>query len=107
MPVASGVVKRFDRVMISLCGLPLAPLMSRKPSPPAPPALLMTTMVWPIRLCLAMMPWTMRAIWSAQHMSLQQAFHSAPLYINVVDGGTAVADRANTLRQQKIEPRIR
>lgn len=50
---------------------------------------------------------TVRAIWSAQHMSLQQAFHSAPLYINVVDGGTAVADRANTLRQQKIEPRIR
>ena len=50
---------------------------------------------------------TVRAIWAAQHMSLQQAFHSAPLYVNVVDGTTAVAERANQLRQQKIEPRIR
>ena len=34
-PVASGVVKRLDRVMTSRCGLPRAPLASRKPSAPA------------------------------------------------------------------------
>ena len=65
MPVASGVVNRFDRVMTSLFGLPLAFLMSRKPSPPAPPALFTTTTLCFIRLCLVMMPWIMRAIWSA------------------------------------------
>src|SRR3954469_14798337 len=65
MPVAIGVVNRFDSVITSLCGLPLAPLTSRKPSPPAPPALLITTMVCFIRPCLAMMPWMTRAIWSA------------------------------------------
>ena len=39
-PVASGVVNRLDSVMTILCGSPLAPLTSRKPSAPAPPALL-------------------------------------------------------------------
>src|SRR6185295_18972335 len=65
MPVASGVVNRFDSVMTSLCGFPLAVLTSRKPSPPAPPALLMTTIDCFIRPCLEMMPCTVRAIWSA------------------------------------------
>src|SRR6188508_2851882 len=36
MPVASGVVKRFDSVMISLWPSPLAFFAARKPSPPAP-----------------------------------------------------------------------
>jgi hypothetical protein len=39
MPVASGVVKRFDSVMISLWPSPLAFFAARKPSPPAPPGL--------------------------------------------------------------------
>ena len=42
MPVASGVVNRFDSVMMILCGLPRELFTSRKPSPPAPPALLIT-----------------------------------------------------------------
>ena len=62
MPVASGVVNRFDSVMMSLCGLPREPFTSRKPSPPAPPALLMTTIDCFIRLCLVTMPWMTRAI---------------------------------------------
>src|SRR6266851_10383463 len=64
-PVASGVVKRFDSVMMILCGSPLAPFTSRKPSAPAPPALLMTTIDCFISPCLAMIPWIVRAIWSA------------------------------------------
>ena len=40
-------------------------LTSRKPSPPAPPDLLITTIGCFIRLCLVMMPWIVRAIWSA------------------------------------------
>src|SRR5262249_12105947 len=35
-PVASGVVNRLDRVMMILCGSPLAFLTSRKPSAPRP-----------------------------------------------------------------------
>src|SRR6476660_3259495 len=65
MPVASGVVNRFDSVMTSLCGLPLAPLTSRKPSPPAPPDLLITTTDCFDSACLLMMPCSTRAIWSA------------------------------------------
>ena len=64
-PVASGVVNRFDSVMTILCGLPLSPLTSRKPSAPAPPALLTTMMGCFIRLFLATTPWMKRAIWSA------------------------------------------
>ena len=51
--------------MMSLCGLPREFLTSRKPSPPAPPALLITTIGCFIRLCLVTMPWMVRAIWSA------------------------------------------
>ena len=65
MPVASGVVNRFDSVMTILCGLFCAPFTSRKPSPPAPPDLLITTSGCFIRLCLVTMPWMVRAIWSA------------------------------------------
>src|SRR5918995_7084928 len=64
-PVASGVVKRFDSVMMILCGSPEAFFTSRKPSAPAPPALLMGRIDCFIRLCLATMPWMARAIWSA------------------------------------------
>ena len=62
IPVASGVVKRFDSVMMILCGLPADAFRSRKPSPPAPPDLLMTTIGCFIRLCLVTMPWIVRAI---------------------------------------------
>ena len=62
MPVARGVVKRFDSVMMSLCGLLRAPFTSRKPSPPAPPDLLITTRGCFIKLCLVTMPWMVRAI---------------------------------------------
>ena len=51
-----------DRVMMILWGLPDDPLRSRKPSPPAPPDLLMTTIGCFIRLCLVTMPWMVRAI---------------------------------------------
>src|SRR5213078_5396573 len=64
-PVASGVVKRLESVMMILCGSPLAFFTSRKPSAPAPPDLLTTTIGCFIRLCLATMPWMARAIWSA------------------------------------------
>ena len=64
-PVASGVVNRFDSVMTILCGSPLAPLTSRKPSAPAPPDLLTTISGCFISLCLTTMPWIRRAIWSA------------------------------------------
>src|SRR6185369_3666447 len=64
-PVAIGVVNRFDRVMMILCGSPLASLTSRKPSAPAPPDLLTTTIDSFISLCLTMIPWISRAIWSA------------------------------------------
>ena len=64
-PVASGVVNRFDSVTMILCGSPLAPLTSRKPSAPAPPDLLTTISGSFISLCLMTMPWIRRAIWSA------------------------------------------
>ena len=62
MPVASGVVNRLDSVMMSLCGLLRDSFTSRKPSPPAPPDLLMTTIGCFIRSCLVTMPWMVRAI---------------------------------------------
>jgi len=41
-PVARGVVKRFDRVMITIWGSAFFPLTYINPSAPAPPDLLMT-----------------------------------------------------------------
>src|SRR5258706_2690518 len=64
-PVASGVVNRFEHVMIIWCASPLAPFTSRKPSAPAPPPLLTTTIGCFMRLCLATIDWIRRAIWSA------------------------------------------
>src|SRR5258706_10427847 len=64
-PVASGVVNRFESVMMILCASPLAPFTSRKPSAPAPPPLLTTTIGCFMRLCLATIDWMRRAIWSA------------------------------------------
>src|SRR6185312_13166119 len=64
-PVAIGVVNRFDSVMMILLGSPFAPCTSRKPSAPAPPDSLTTTIGCFIRLCLAMTPCRKRAIWSA------------------------------------------
>ena len=64
-PVAIGVVNRLDSVMMILCGSPLAPFTSRKPSAPAPPPLFTTTMFCFMRLCLAMIDCVRRAIWSA------------------------------------------
>src|SRR6478672_9318252 len=51
--------------MTILCGSPLAPFTSRKPSAPAPPPLLTTTMGCFMRLCFAITDWMKRAIWSA------------------------------------------
>src|SRR4051812_34358735 len=64
-PVASGVVNRFDSVMIILLGSPLASLTARNPSAPAPPDLLTTINGCFIRLFLVMTPCSRRAIWSA------------------------------------------
>jgi len=64
-PVASGVVNRFESVMMILWGSPFAPLTSRKPSAPAPPPLFTTTIGCFIRLCFWMIAWVSRAIWSA------------------------------------------
>src|SRR5262245_51135312 len=64
-PVASGVVNRFDSVMMMLCGSPADFLTSRKPSAPAPPPLLTVMIGCLERLFLATTPWMKRAIWSA------------------------------------------
>src|SRR5207248_8817517 len=56
---------RLEGVTMILLGSPFAFFTSRKPSAPAPPDLLITTIDCFIRLCLATMPWTARAIWSA------------------------------------------
>jgi enoyl-CoA hydratase/carnithine racemase len=50
---------------------------------------------------------TVKAIWTAQYMGIHQALQSAPVLINVVDGTRMIAERADALRRQKIEPRLR
>jgi enoyl-CoA hydratase/carnithine racemase len=48
---------------------------------------------------------TVKAIWTAQYMSIHQALQNAPALVNVC--GTDVPARANELRQQRIESRTR
>ena len=48
---------------------------------------------------------TVKAIWTAQYMSIHQALQNAPALVNVCDPG--VPARANQLRQQRIESRTR
>ena len=55
-PVASGVVNKLDKVMMILLGSPLASLMAKKPSAPAPAALLTGMMDCFIRLFLVTIP---------------------------------------------------
>ena len=55
-PVASGVVNRLLSVMTILCGFPLSPFTSRKPSAPAPPDLLTTMIGCAISLFFATTP---------------------------------------------------
>jgi enoyl-CoA hydratase/carnithine racemase len=50
---------------------------------------------------------TVKAIWTAQYMGIHQALQAAPALINIVDGTTMVAERADALRRQKIEPQLR
>ena len=50
---------------------------------------------------------TVKAIWTAQYMGIHQALQSASILINVVDGTRMIAERADALRRQKIEPRLR
>ena len=71
--------------MMILWGLPADPFTSRKPSAPAPPDLLITTMDLSMRLFFSITPWIMRAIWSAppplpagtMNSMLRVGFHSA------------------------------
>src|SRR3989304_1149327 len=64
-PVGSGVVNRFDRVMMIVWASPFLPLTCRNPSAPAPPDLLTTMMGRGESLCFAAIPALSRAIWSA------------------------------------------
>jgi enoyl-CoA hydratase/carnithine racemase len=48
---------------------------------------------------------TVKAIWTAQYMTIHQALQNAPALINVCDPG--IPARANELRQQRIESRTR
>ena len=64
-PVWSGVVKRFESVMMIVWASPFLPFTWRKPSAPAPPDLLTTMIGRGDSLCFSAMPWIRRAIWSA------------------------------------------
>jgi enoyl-CoA hydratase/carnithine racemase len=50
---------------------------------------------------------TVKAIWTAQYMGIHQALQSGAGLVNLVDGTTAVPERAERLRHQKIDPRFR
>src|SRR2546430_14377089 len=65
-PVWSGVVNRFDSVMMMVCASPFLPFTCKKPSAPAPPDLLTTMIGRGESLCFSAMPWMSRAIWSAR-----------------------------------------
>ncbi len=42
---------------------------------------------------------TVKAIWTAQYMGIQQALATAPTLVNLVDGTTAIGERADALRE--------
>ena len=65
MPVWSGVVKRFERVMTMVCASPFLPWTCRNPSAPAPPDLFTAMIGRGVSLCFSAMPAMRRAIWSA------------------------------------------
>src|ERR1043165_97217 len=65
MPVWSGVVKRFESVMTSVCASPFLPFTCRKPSAPAPPDLLTTTTGRGDSFDSSAIAAMSRAIWSA------------------------------------------
>ena len=50
---------------------------------------------------------TVKAVWTAQYMSIHQALQAAPSLIKLAQGDHAMAERADKLRQRKIEPRLR
>jgi len=50
---------------------------------------------------------TVKAVWTAQYMSIHQALQAAPSLIQLAQGEHAMAERADSLRQRKIEPRLR
>jgi enoyl-CoA hydratase/carnithine racemase len=50
---------------------------------------------------------TVKAIWTAQYMSIHQALQAAPSLIQLAQGEHVMAERADKLRQRKIEPRVR
>ena len=55
-PVCSGVVNRFESVMMMVWASPFLPLTCRKPSAPAPPDLLTTMSGRGESLCFSAMP---------------------------------------------------
>src|SRR2546425_693056 len=65
MPVWSGVVNRFESVMMIVWASPFLPLTSMNPSAPAPPDLFTTIIGRGESLCFSAMPEIRRAIWSA------------------------------------------
>src|SRR5712692_809353 len=65
MPVWSGVVNRFESVMMIVWASPFLPLTSMNPSAPAPPDLFTTMIGRGESLCFSAMPEIRRAIWSA------------------------------------------
>ncbi len=50
---------------------------------------------------------TVKAVWTAQYMSIHQALQAAPSLIKLAQGDHVMAERADKLRQKKIEPRVR
>ncbi len=50
---------------------------------------------------------TVKSIWTAQYMGIHQALVNAPTLVNLVDGTSAIGERADALRRQTVTPRIR
>ncbi|MNN06540.1 hypothetical protein D3C81_1193320 [compost metagenome] len=64
-------------------------LVSIRPSAPLAPALFTTMTGWPISLCLAMMPWMERAIWSEAPPALNGTTISTGLVGSQANAGAA------------------